>query len=168
MAPAVGGKTKYEMSFTDQVPGEVDPETGLASEGQLTNYNVKFAAPAGVKVEGLAAMGYDWRADGSGKISVSNKGESDSTAQAKMITQVSEIYANATRAAVESSVSALAPILSQYVGAWGSVEQIKANQPQPESLDVNALVQGILSNAPTPGERSGLIEQMMGALNAAQ
>uniref|UniRef100_A0A6M3JY92 Uncharacterized protein n=2 Tax=viral metagenome TaxID=1070528 RepID=A0A6M3JY92_9ZZZZ len=165
MTPAIGGKTNYDMTFSDVVPGEVNPETGIASAGQATNYHVKFSAPSGVKVEGLAAMGYDWQADGSGKIKVSSEGTADTTAQAAMISQVAQIYSAATQAAIESSLTALAPVLSQYVGGKIEVDKINAAKPSTQ-VDVNALVDSILATAPTAGERSGLAQMLLDALTA--
>ena len=74
--PAVGGKTHYDVEFSD------------VTAEQNTGYKMSIKAPAGVELASITGMTYDWQPDGSGAINVSQSGNVDSTAQAALIAEV--------------------------------------------------------------------------------
>jgi hypothetical protein len=102
MLPAVGGRTHYEVEFTD------------TTTEQATTYRMRVKAPAGTELAGITGMTYDW-ADGNGQIAVSNEGSMESTAQAAMIQEVSRQQIEAFRAGLDAALNAIAPILGQHL-----------------------------------------------------
>lgn len=99
MAPAVMGKTHYNVEFVDQ------------TANQNTQYKMDIKAPAGVDLATVTGMTYDWQPDGSGAISVSQQGNVDTKGQAAMITEVSRQQLEAFKAGMDSTLNALAPMI---------------------------------------------------------
>ena len=112
--PAVYGKTSYRMSFEDTVVAGVDPETGSATPGQTTVFNVDVKAPSGVEITDLASMAYEWK-DGEGKIAVAKEASQDSSGQAEMIPLYAQIQSQ-NMATMIGGVRALAEIAAPLVG----------------------------------------------------
>ena len=97
--PAVSGKTKYSVEFQDN------------TAEQNTLYKMDIKAPAGVELDSITGMTYDWLPDGSGAINVSQSGTVDSTAQAELIKEVSKQQVEA----MNMMLNSLAPFLGQYM-----------------------------------------------------
>lgn len=114
LAPAVYGKTSYRMSFEDTVTAGVDLETGATTPGQTTTFDVDVKAPAGVKIEDLTSMAYEWK-DGEGKIAVSKTATQDSMGQAEMIPLYAKIQSENFANAI-GGVKAIAEIAAPLVG----------------------------------------------------
>lgn len=117
--PAVGGKTKYNVEFSD------------VTADQATNYRMDIRAPAGVELEGLTGMNYDWRPDGSGSIGVSAQSSVDSSTQAALIAEVSkqqiQAFQEAFQAGLNTALNALAPYIGQYLDVRVREGEIKAD-----------------------------------------
>ncbi len=114
MLPAVGGKTVYDVDFTD------------TTADQNTTYSMHVKAPAGVDLATVTGMTYDWRPDGSGAIAVSQQGNVDTTTQAAMITEVSRQQLEAFQAGLNTALNALAPILGQKAQSDDNQARIEA------------------------------------------
>ena len=120
LAPAVYGKTRYDMTFGDKLGPDAD---GVG--GQDTTFAVHVVAPAGVKLEDLVNMNYDWNADQSGKIAVSKNATTDTTGQVEIIKAAIE----AQTAAFNTGITAGAGLLGQAIPVAGElVGQHMTNQ----------------------------------------
>lgn len=113
--PAVGGKTHYNVEFSD------------VTAEQATNYKMNIRAPAGVELASMTGMQYNWKPDGSGEISVSQDQTSDSTAQAALISEVNRQQVEVFRQILDTTLSALAPFLGQYLDARVREGEIEAD-----------------------------------------
>lgn len=129
--PAVGGKTAYNVEFSD-----------ITAE-QATTYRMNIRAPAGVDIAGLTGMSYDWAGDGSGRIAVNSEQAVDSTAQATLIAEVSRQQLEAFQAGVSTAINALVPVIGQYLNARVREGEIRAGVMN------NAI--GQIGTAPLPG-----------------
>lgn len=112
--PAVGGKTHYNVEFSD------------VTAEQSTNYKMNIRAPAGVELASMTGMQYGWKPDGSGEISVSQDQTSDSTAQAALISEVNRQQVEAFQQILSTTLNALAPYLGQYLDARVRQGEIEA------------------------------------------
>ena len=110
MTPAFGGKTNYNVEFSD------------VTADQSTTYKMGVKAPAGVDLATVTGMSYDWRPDGSGAINVSQQGNVDTTSQAAMITEVGKQQLDA----INMVLNALAPVLGQKLQSDDNQAAIKA------------------------------------------
>lgn len=110
MAPAVMGKTNYNVEFSD------------VTADQATNYRMNVKAPAGVDLATVTGMTYDWRPDGSGAISVSQQGNVNTESQAQAIAELSRQQLEAFQA----GLNALAPFIGQYLDARVREGEIRA------------------------------------------
>jgi hypothetical protein len=166
LTPAMGGKTKVRTDFVDKLDAQVDPGSGAVTEpGQNTEYHQTVEAPAGVDLQGLTNMGYDWSPDGSGKIVVSGQGNMSSAKQAEMLPVIAQAYAGALGAAYKTSIETLAPILGQFLADHGALQLWQAQNPKPAALDqvlgsiqdpdVRAWLTALLSRLPAPSAPAG-------------
>lgn len=99
--PSVWGKTVYNVEFSD------------TTTDQNTQYKMNIKAPAGVDLASVTGMTYDWMPDGSGAISVSQKGNVNTESQASLIQQVGQ-QQNETFSVF---LNAMAPLLGQKLQA---------------------------------------------------
>jgi uncharacterized protein YceK len=116
--PAVGGKTHYNVEFSD------------VTADQATNYKMDIKAPAGVELATVTGMTYNWTPDGSGNISVSERGNVDTSGQAALIAEVSRQQMEAFKAGMDATLKALAPLLGPYLQSKDNRAAIEA----PEGL----------------------------------
>lgn len=102
--PALAGKTDLTTEFRDVVVGE----------NQDTYYKQTIKAPAGVELDNIASMGYQWK-DGEGAINVNNQAAADTTYQADALVQVNAQQMDLIKAMMDQIVS-LAGIASPLIG----------------------------------------------------
>ena len=116
--PAVGGKTQYNVEFSD------------VTADQNTSYKMDIKAPAGVELASITGMSYDWQPDGSGAINVSQEGTVDSTKQAELIQEVSRQQIEA----LNVMLNALAPLLGQLVQSSDNQAEVEAKSDDLEKI----------------------------------
>lgn len=114
LSPALGGKTRYEVDFVDQV----------TDEGQLTTFNSKISAPAGVELDQISNAEYVWK---DGQFKINGDSVVDSSKQAESIDFYNEQQMALIQQVITSTVGALAPFLGQYMDARVREGEIKAD-----------------------------------------
>ena len=130
-APAVSGKTHYDVEFSD------------VTADQATNYRMAIKAPAGADLASLTGMTYDWNPDGSGGIAVSQDQTTDTRGQATLIADVNAQSMAAVASSLSKIMDVIAPFLSQYLDARvreGELQQgvaLEALQWLPEKVPRN-------------------------------
>ena len=159
LAPSIYGRTTYDMKFGDKLSPGVD-----GTGGQDTTFSVFVKAPAGVKIEDLVSMGYDWTPD-SGKIAVSKQASQDTTGQTEVIKAALE----AQTAAIASTVGLIGQIVPIAGGLVGQHMDIQGAQAQTNAankfqlgqqliLSVDQIRQGVQSNIQDPAFREWLMD----------
>lgn len=116
MGPSVMGKSNYKVDFVDTVTPE---------GGQNTEFHSSISAPAGDIAKIDPGATYTWN-EGTGKFTVSGRGDIDSTAQADMVTEISRQQAEAFKAGLDAALNSLAPFIGQYLDARVREGEIKA------------------------------------------
>lgn len=163
LAPAVYGKTTYDMKFGDKLSPGPD-----GTGGQDTTFSVFVKAPAGVKIEDLVSMGYEWQPD-SGKIAVSKQASQDSTAQAEMIKAVSEMQMNAFIQGMTLAggfATAALPVAGELMGQHMDLQAAQAQTNaankfqlgQQLILSVDQVRAGVQQNLQDPAFREWLMD----------
>lgn len=159
LAPSVYGKTTYDMKFGDKLSPAAD-----GTGGQDTTFSVFVKAPAGVKIEDLVSMGYDWTPD-SGKIAVSKQANQDTTGQVEVIKAALEAQTAAVATTV-GLIGQLAPIAGGLVGQHMDIQGAQAqtnaaNQFQLRQqliLSLDQVRSGVQQNIQDPAFREWLMD----------
>lgn len=155
LAPAVYGKTRYDMTFGDKL-GPVE-----GSGGQDTTFSVHVVAPAGVKLEDLVSMNYDWNADQSGKIAVSKNATTDTTGQTEVIKAAIEAHTQAFMAGVSIAGNFATAALPIAGGLIGQHMEIQGAQAATDAANRQALRQQLI---PIIDERLGQAQTQQNAI----
>ena len=136
MTPALGGKTKYKMSFEDNLDSTTDPVTGaITAPGQRTKFEVDITAAAGSDIKNLASMDYEWE-EGTGKISVAGDTKLDTTLQAEALVAVNQAQMEAATnmlTAVTNVLTALGPVIAPILAQNAAVSGGPAVLPDASS-----------------------------------
>lgn len=103
LTPAFGGKTNYNVEFTDTL------------EGQSTTYKMAISAPAGTELDSITGMTYNWNPDQSGAISVSNNGTLNTQGQAALQAQYTTQQFEAFTNAFTQALSTIAPLVGTKI-----------------------------------------------------
>ena len=112
VTPALAGKTTYSQTFED-IEGSTISE-GVVAPGQTTKYTLNIKAPAGVKLDDITGMAYDWSAT-DGKIAINKSGTTDSTAQAQALIETNKQLTELVNASMQALISAAAPLVGQSI-----------------------------------------------------
>ena len=112
VTPALAGKTTYSQTFEDTEAASV--ENGVVAPGQTTKYTLNIKAPAGVKLDDITGMAYDWSAT-DGKIAINKSGTTDSTAQAQALIETNKQLTELVNASMQALISAAAPLVGQSI-----------------------------------------------------
>jgi len=129
MTPALAGKTNYSVEFQD------------TTAEQNTVYKMNIKAPAGVELDSITGMTYDWQPDGSGAINVSNQGAMDTTQQAAAAVEIGRQQIEA----INMVLNALAPVIGQGVQSGDNRARLDAETEQEKLKAAIALVEKYLA-----------------------
>jgi len=125
MTPALAGKTNYSVEFQD------------TTADQNTVYKMQIKAPAGVELDSITGMTYDWNPDGSGGINVSQQGGMDTTQQAAAAVEVGRQQLEA----INMVLNALAPVIGQKLQSDDNQASIEAGVSAKEMEAAIALIE---------------------------
>ena len=134
--PAIGGKTKLALNFMD------------TTEEQQTVFEVKASAPAGVDMDQVAAMFYEWKNDGSGELSVNSSAALDSTVQAELLARVAELTTEQRMQLAGKLGDMLTPLMTA-LGVKISTPKPPPGPPGPMDPEVEAVL-GLASSLLMP------------------
>ena len=87
VSPAIGGRTKLDVTFRDVATDAVLDAKGVivAPASQDTDFTIKVSAAAGVTIDEIASMIYELGEDGAYTIRVNGEMSADTTDQAEAL-----------------------------------------------------------------------------------
>lgn len=119
--PSLAGKTSYEQHFENQAEGTVTD--GVLAPGERTTYTLNIKAPAGVKLDDITGMSYNWDANANtGGISINKTGQTDTIQQGAVIAQTSARQMDSLDHAVDT-LGGIAQLAAPLVGQVNSGKQ---------------------------------------------
>jgi len=117
--PSLAGKTTYSQTFED-----IEAGTAPGVPGQTTRYTLNIKAPAGVKLDDITSMQYDWNTE-NGKIAINKSAQTDTTQQAASIVQAQQQqleFGSKFLEALTSIANLAAPLVGQHMQIQGTNE----------------------------------------------